>query len=331
MAVTIEYAKDLKDTDWFGKQDPYCIMKVGAQTFRTKTHTDGGKNPVWNQTFTVNVINENTADLTIYDSDVGKDDVIGTCVVPLAKAREMGSDYVQCPVHTKSGKQKGFVAVKLQFTKNSALRAHQPPQGAPVGYGAPPPGAYPPHGAPPAGYPGGPPPPGAYPPPVGPQPGHAAPPPPGAYPPPSGPQPGHAPPPPHGYPPQAPPAGYPPAPAPHGYPPQAGYPPAPAGYPPAPAGYPPAPAGYSPAGYPPAHPPAGYPPAHPPGGYPAPYGHAPPPHHGHGHGAMGLSIGGLGVTISGVPPMYVNYGHGKHKKHKYKKYKGKKKKGFFKW
>lgn len=26
--------------------------------------------------------------------------------------------------------QKGFVAVKLQFTKNSALRAHQPPQGA---------------------------------------------------------------------------------------------------------------------------------------------------------------------------------------------------------
>ncbi len=36
---------------------------------------------------------------------------------------------------------------------------------------------------------------------------------------------------------------------------------------------------------------------------------------------MGLSIGGLGVTISGVPPMYVNYGHGKHKKHKYKKYK----------
>lgn len=50
-------------------------------------------------------------------------------------------------------------------------------------------------------------------------------------------------------------------------------------------------------------------------------GHAPPPHHGHGHGAMGLSIGGLGVTISGVPPMYVNYGHGKHKKHKYKKYK----------
>ncbi len=31
--------------------------------------------------------------------------MIGTCVVPLAKAREMGSDYVQCPVHTKSGKQ----------------------------------------------------------------------------------------------------------------------------------------------------------------------------------------------------------------------------------
>jgi hypothetical protein len=26
-------------------QDPYVIIKVGSQSFRTKTHTDGGKNP----------------------------------------------------------------------------------------------------------------------------------------------------------------------------------------------------------------------------------------------------------------------------------------------
>lgn len=68
-------------------QDPYAVLKVGGQTFRTKTHTDGGKNPVWNETFAVNVINDNTADLTLYDSDVGKDDVIGTATVGLAKVR----------------------------------------------------------------------------------------------------------------------------------------------------------------------------------------------------------------------------------------------------
>ncbi len=30
----------------FGKQDPFATITCGNQTFRTKTHIDGGKNPV---------------------------------------------------------------------------------------------------------------------------------------------------------------------------------------------------------------------------------------------------------------------------------------------
>lgn len=37
-------------------QDPYCIVKCGGQTFKTRTAKDGGKNPVWNETFTVGVV-----------------------------------------------------------------------------------------------------------------------------------------------------------------------------------------------------------------------------------------------------------------------------------
>ncbi|GIL63320.1 hypothetical protein Vafri_17413 [Volvox africanus] len=291
LTVTVEYAKDLKDKDWFGKQDPYAVLRVGGQTFRTKTHNNGGKNPVWNETFHINVINDNTIDVTIFDSDVGKDDIIGTTTVVLAKVREHGQDYQQCPVRTKSGKQHGFVAIRLQFAKNSALKMHGVP---------PAPMAAPPYGAPAPGYP-----PAGYPPSA----------PPGPYPPQA---------PPAGYPPQAPPAGYPPQAPPAGHPHQA----PPPGYPPAApsAGYPP-PGGYPPP-YPQPHafsyPGAGYP-SHPPAGYPAPYAAGPPAPYG-GHSA---SYGaGMTIHVAGVPPMGHLIGH-KMKHKKYKKRKGFK--AFFKF
>ncbi|KXZ43286.1 hypothetical protein GPECTOR_95g675 [Gonium pectorale] len=123
LTITVEYAKD-----------PYAVLRVGASSFRTKTHTDGGKNP----------INDNTVDLTIYDSDVGRDDIIGTTVISLAKAREQGSDHQQAAVRTKSGKQHGFVSVRLQFSRGGGVKAGQHPP-AP-GYGAPAPAPYPPQG-----------------------------------------------------------------------------------------------------------------------------------------------------------------------------------------
>ncbi|PNH06324.1 hypothetical protein TSOC_007291 [Tetrabaena socialis] len=87
MACTVEFAKDLKDKDWFGRQDPYCQVKCGSQQFRTRTATDGGKNP----TFTFNVINENDLELLIKDDDVGHDDYIGTCRVSFAKRQRLGT------------------------------------------------------------------------------------------------------------------------------------------------------------------------------------------------------------------------------------------------
>lgn len=308
MTVVVEFAKDLKDKDFFGKQDPYCIVKCGGQTFRTKTATDAGKNPVWNQSFAINVINDNTLDLTIMDDNVGKDDIIGTAVVQLARAREHGSDTIQAPVYTKSHKQHGFVSVRLQFAKNSALKSGghgAPPPGYP---GAVPPGYPPAHGAAPPGYPA----------PFG---APSAPPAPYPQPQPQGfgaPPPGHGYPPPQqaGYPPQYPPAGYPPQ---QGYPPQHGAPPP--GYPPQHGAYPPPQHG--------AYPPPQY------GAYPPPAGYLPGAY-GQPAGAH-LVVPGMGaVHLTGAPQygMHGAYGHGKkhkgykHKGYKHKGYKKKKKKGW---
>ena len=48
-----------KDKDTFGKsvpyffiifQDPYCVIKIGQERQRTKTHNGGGKSPQWMDT-----------------------------------------------------------------------------------------------------------------------------------------------------------------------------------------------------------------------------------------------------------------------------------------
>jgi len=222
ISLTVEFAQGLSEKDFFGRQDPYCIIRCGNQVFRTRTHVDGGKNPVWNQTFPFNVVSENSAFITIMDSDEGDDDFVGTATIDFSTARSYGTDRRQVPVTKKSGKQKGLLSVSLTFSAAG---------------GPPPAGAYPPHASPygtPAGYPSAPPPNGAYPPPPG-----AYPPPPGAYPPP----PGAYPPPPGAYPP--PPGAYPPA---HGaYPPPGAYPHHPPGaYPPPPHAHMSAPPAYYP-------------------------------------------------------------------------------------
>eukprot|EP00195_Chlamydomonas_chlamydogama_P000518 CAMPEP_0202919766 /NCGR_PEP_ID=MMETSP1392-20130828/76505_1 /ASSEMBLY_ACC=CAM_ASM_000868 /TAXON_ID=225041 /ORGANISM="Chlamydomonas chlamydogama, Strain SAG 11-48b" /LENGTH=347 /DNA_ID=CAMNT_0049613225 /DNA_START=146 /DNA_END=1190 /DNA_ORIENTATION=+ len=337
LTLVLEFGQGLKDKEWFGKQDPYCIISIGTQSFKSKTCRDGGKNPVWNETFRFNVINDNDVTLVCKDEDtIGKDEVIGTGHFNLAKARERGTDRIQVSMMSKSGKQYGFISVNLTFTRNAALRppmAQAPPPMPTAPYGAPPPMPTAPYGAPPPAQPppyGAPPP--AQPPPYGaPPPAYGAPPPssfgapPPAQPPPYG-APPPAQPPPYGAPPPAygqapPPAAHPPA----GYPAPGGYPPAPGGYPPA--GYHPAPA---PGGYPPA--PAGYPGAHAPAPYAAPYQApygapyaapygAPPP------GGYVAVHGGYGYPAHGKPHKMkhkgMKWGY-KHKGYKHKGYKHKK-------
>ena len=37
-----------KNTEVWGKMDPYVVLKYQKLKFRTRVHDDGGLNPVWN-------------------------------------------------------------------------------------------------------------------------------------------------------------------------------------------------------------------------------------------------------------------------------------------
>ncbi|EFJ42284.1 hypothetical protein VOLCADRAFT_119476 [Volvox carteri f. nagariensis] len=130
LRVTLQYAKDIKDCDWFGRQDPYARLRIGSQERLSRVCRDGGRNPVWDEAFEFTIINENTLEMILMDQDTLKrDDLIGTCTISLARVREQGHDIVQAPVSNgkKTQKQQGFVQVSLSFVPNSRLRPSSQP------------------------------------------------------------------------------------------------------------------------------------------------------------------------------------------------------------
>eukprot|EP00198_Chlamydomonas_reinhardtii_P009493 XP_001698830.1 predicted protein [Chlamydomonas reinhardtii] len=78
------------------RQDPYCVISVGGQTFRTRTAVDGGRNPVWNETFRFDVGHApdtgGTAEVVEVvvkaDQLVEHDATLGSASIPLATARQ---------------------------------------------------------------------------------------------------------------------------------------------------------------------------------------------------------------------------------------------------
>eukprot|EP00276_Gloeochaete_wittrockiana_P005123 CAMPEP_0184657288 /NCGR_PEP_ID=MMETSP0308-20130426/18399_1 /TAXON_ID=38269 /ORGANISM="Gloeochaete witrockiana, Strain SAG 46.84" /LENGTH=264 /DNA_ID=CAMNT_0027094953 /DNA_START=199 /DNA_END=996 /DNA_ORIENTATION=+ len=192
--VTIGGCRKLKDTETFGKMDPYVIIRIGGQKNRTKTKENAGRSPVFNESFKFDIIPSTNpvVSFEVMDSDVGKDDFVGGLECNFGEMATQGRTIDGWyGLKRKSGKPAGEIQIKLQFQPLAAS--------APTSYPAAP-------------YPSG------YPASAPPAPGYPAPPPPLAY---SAPSAFPAPPPP-AYHPAGYPAGPPPV-APMGYP--AGYPP----------------------------------------------------------------------------------------------------------
>ncbi|KAL3621134.1 hypothetical protein CASFOL_036046 [Castilleja foliolosa] len=249
LEVTVVGCNKLKDTEWISRQDPYICVEYGSTKYRTRTCTDGGKNPMFQEKFVFTLV-EGLRELTIIvwnSNTLTFDDFIGNGRVQLQKVLSQGYDDSPWPLQDKRGKYAGEVRLIMHYANaNKPGKTHAPsaphyagtPQPQAPLYSAPPPAAhYPPTSYPPQPqslYPSQAPNAAAYPPPPYHQPAAAYPP---AYPPASS------------YPPAAypPTSSYPPA-----YPPTSSYPPHPS--------YPPPPQS-DPYYYPPgSHPPSLYPP-----------------------------------------------------------------------
>ncbi|KAK7405822.1 hypothetical protein VNO78_07432 [Psophocarpus tetragonolobus] len=232
LEVTVVSCSKLKDTEWISRQDPYVCVEYGSTKFRTRTCTDGGKHPVFQEKFVFPLI-EGLRELNVLvwnSNTLTFDDFIGSGKIQLHKVLSQGFDDSAWPLQTKTGRYAGEVKVILHYAIATNQRGSSHAPSAPPYVPTPRPTSYPSYPAPPSSNP--------Y---------HTA----GTYPPPSTTYPPYS-----SYPPPSYPASSSPYPPPHSYP------PADAAYPPP--SYPPASSAYPPPSYPPT---SGYPPS---GIYPPP-------------------------------------------------------------
>jgi Ca2+-dependent lipid-binding protein len=81
LTLNVHEARFNKDSESFGTQDPYVKVKARNQEFCTKTHTDGGVNPKWEECFIIDVkfIGDDIELMFMNKNGMSDDDNIGIC------------------------------------------------------------------------------------------------------------------------------------------------------------------------------------------------------------------------------------------------------------
>lgn len=74
-----------RDTEVFGKMDPYCILTTKEHKFKTRVCQGGGKNPKWTDQFEMKVYDlHEEIKFTIMDEDTVSDDTVGYGLVKVS-------------------------------------------------------------------------------------------------------------------------------------------------------------------------------------------------------------------------------------------------------
>merc|ERR1740128_1315202 len=84
LKLIVHKATCLGNKDMIGKSDPYAVIEYGNQKSESKT-IKNNLNPVWEHEAILDLDKDDAENITItvYDKDVGKDDVLGNVTLPL--------------------------------------------------------------------------------------------------------------------------------------------------------------------------------------------------------------------------------------------------------
>lgn len=109
-------AEFIKDKDFFGQQDPYCIFELGDESVHTKVVKEGGVNPVWDEEYTLAgnaSAFANELKVFAYNKNtLLPDQLLGHGVLPV---RSLGSEQTQrVPLTNKRGQNTGQLIFKVR-------------------------------------------------------------------------------------------------------------------------------------------------------------------------------------------------------------------------
>lgn len=118
MEIELIKGHDLKDVEVFGRSDPYAVLSIAEQKQRSKTIHDGGKSPVWNESFLFEIPDgPHELEIAVFDQEKhGGDEAMGTVTIPLGKVfveRQIPTSKFK--VQRPSGKLDGELELGLKF------------------------------------------------------------------------------------------------------------------------------------------------------------------------------------------------------------------------
>ncbi|WOG82346.1 hypothetical protein DCAR_0101510 [Daucus carota subsp. sativus] len=124
LEVTVIGCSKLKDTEWISRQDPYVCLEYASSKFRTRTHTDGGKNPTFQEKFVFTLI-EGLRELNVVvwnSNTITYDDFIGSGKVQLQKVLSQGYDDSSWAIHTKASRYAGEVRLIMHYANANSQK-----------------------------------------------------------------------------------------------------------------------------------------------------------------------------------------------------------------
>ncbi|KAG0364230.1 hypothetical protein BC939DRAFT_531523 [Gamsiella multidivaricata] len=137
--------KDLPNRERFGKQDPFILFKLGNVSKRSSTDIRGGQRPRWkDDQINIFMYQSDAKDatslyVTCLDEDPQKNDLIGDCVINLAKVLEQGEHDDWFELSFK-GREAGELMLQLTYyshdPKHPTNKMNRPPPATPTN-GAP--------------------------------------------------------------------------------------------------------------------------------------------------------------------------------------------------
>lgn len=105
-----------RDPNFILKMDPYCVVRTSNAETRTSVVPSGGKHPVWNEAFSLDVTYDRFIDVLIYDQEtVGKDNAIAQTVIDLTQLQSQSGTLANAYPLSYRGKACGQLFVEFNF------------------------------------------------------------------------------------------------------------------------------------------------------------------------------------------------------------------------
>merc|ERR1719204_890438 len=117
LEVKVHEAKELENKAMLGKSDPYVYIEFEDSKFQSQT-VNSNLAPKWGFITNLNISedNVNNIEFSVFDDNYGKDQLLGSCSVPLREALALADKEEQW-VPLEQCKS-GMISVSFKFTEN---------------------------------------------------------------------------------------------------------------------------------------------------------------------------------------------------------------------